>query len=103
MDQAPSEMPPPIVSQRSRRAIRMPARFADFLPGTVTHLAHMPPTNRQQRGRDVISDQTANHPHTPSPSPSDHTGGVLFKRNLMKQVSSVFIPLGPPPFLKTIL
>lgn len=35
----------------------------------------MPPTNRQQRGRDVISDQTANHPHTPSPSPSDHTGG----------------------------
>jgi hypothetical protein len=75
MDQAPSEMPPPIVSQRSGRAICMPARFADFLPGTATHLAHMPPTNRQQCGRDVVSDQTANHPHTPSPSPSDHTGG----------------------------
>jgi len=70
MGQAPSEAPAPIVSQRSGRAIRMPARFADFLPGTATHLAHMPPTNRQQRGRDVIPDHNMNRPHDPSPSPS---------------------------------
>ncbi|KAG2746733.1 hypothetical protein P692DRAFT_20875794, partial [Suillus brevipes Sb2] len=47
MARPPSPSPPPInpvVSQRSGRRIRMPARFADFLPGSATHLAHMPPT-----------------------------------------------------------
>ena len=71
MGQVPSEAPPPIVSQRSGRPIRMPTRFADFLPGTATHLAHMPLINRQQHGRDVIQDHIIPEPsRTISPSPS---------------------------------
>lgn len=52
----------------------MPARFADFLPGSATHLAHMPPTARQQRGHDVIADQLADQnpmPRAPSPEISE--------------------------------
>ncbi|KAG2119321.1 hypothetical protein DEU56DRAFT_918678 [Suillus clintonianus] len=40
--------PPPVTSKRSGRTVRMPSRFVDYLPGSATHLAHMPPTNRQQ-------------------------------------------------------
>jgi hypothetical protein len=46
--------PPIITSQRSGRSIRMPARFQDFLPGSSTHLAHMPPSAHQQRLRDKL-------------------------------------------------
>jgi hypothetical protein len=51
----------------------MPARFADFLPGSATHLAHMPLTARQQRGHNVIMDQHADSRIcTPSPELSEH-------------------------------
>ncbi|KAG2140145.1 hypothetical protein DEU56DRAFT_735250 [Suillus clintonianus] len=80
MGRAPSPSPPPIVSQRSGRRIRMPARFADFLPGSATHLAHMPPSTRQQRGHDVITDQHADQhaPRMPSPVQSEHDAPPLF-------------------------
>lgn len=58
--------PPPVpnfISKRSGRQIRMPARYADFLPGTATHLEHMPATSRQQRGR------TQNQPASPLAAP----------------------------------
>lgn len=38
-------------SARSGRAIRMPNRYIDYLPGSATHLEHMPPTRQQARGR----------------------------------------------------
>ncbi|KAG2130820.1 uncharacterized protein EDB93DRAFT_1108267 [Suillus bovinus] len=52
----PSNIPrspslPPVTSKRSGRTVRMPWHFIDYLPGSATHLAHMPPTNRQQQGR----------------------------------------------------
>ncbi|KAG2127289.1 uncharacterized protein EDB93DRAFT_1257074 [Suillus bovinus] len=78
MARPPSPSPPPInpvVSQCSGRKIRMPARFADFLPGSATHLAHMPPTARQQRRHDVIADQHVDQnsmPRSPSPETSEH-------------------------------
>lgn len=66
----------------------MPPRFADFLPGSATHLAHMPPTARQQRGHDVIADQhtdqyadqhTDQHaPRTPSPQQSLEDEETIF-------------------------
>jgi hypothetical protein len=40
--------PPPVTSKRSGRAVCMPRHFIDYLPGSATHLAHMPPTNWQQ-------------------------------------------------------
>jgi hypothetical protein len=75
MDRLPSPSPPPIpiVSQHSGRRIRMPAHFTDFLPGSATHLAHMPLTARQQRRHNVITDQHADSQiHTPSPKLSEH-------------------------------
>ncbi|KAH7909388.1 hypothetical protein BJ138DRAFT_1102735 [Hygrophoropsis aurantiaca] len=42
---------PPVVSNRSGRTIRLPARFVDFLPGSSTHLPHMPLTDRQARNQ----------------------------------------------------
>lgn len=58
--------PLPIVSNRSGRRIRMPARFQDYLPGSATHLAHMPLSAHQKRA--LQPPQPANDP---SPSPSD--------------------------------
>ncbi|KIK33637.1 hypothetical protein CY34DRAFT_18247 [Suillus luteus UH-Slu-Lm8-n1] len=80
MGRAPSPSPPPIVSQRSGHRICMPARFTDFLPGSATHLAHMLPTARQQRGHDVIADQhTDQHaPRTPSPQQSLEDEETIF-------------------------
>ncbi|KAI5984378.1 hypothetical protein EDC04DRAFT_2914368 [Pisolithus marmoratus] len=46
----PPSPPPPVISQRSGRLIRMPAHFTDFLPGSSTHLAHMPLSAHQQQG-----------------------------------------------------
>ncbi|KAG2112883.1 hypothetical protein DEU56DRAFT_749192, partial [Suillus clintonianus] len=60
-------------SKRSGRTVRMPRRFVDYLPGSATHLAHMPPTNRQQRGRDPPeqADQSdRDQPPPPSPGPT---------------------------------
>ncbi|KAG1854121.1 hypothetical protein C8R48DRAFT_776908 [Suillus tomentosus] len=37
-----SPSPPPVTSKRSGRTVRMPRRFVDYLPGSATHLAHMP-------------------------------------------------------------
>ncbi|KAG2029264.1 hypothetical protein BDR03DRAFT_1018636 [Suillus americanus] len=54
----------------------MPAHFADFLPGSATHLAHMPPTACQQRGHAIadqtLGDQPDSPLHIPSPEPSEH-------------------------------
>ncbi|KAG1908345.1 uncharacterized protein F5891DRAFT_1179870 [Suillus fuscotomentosus] len=45
----PSPSPPPLVTSKcSGRTVCMPQRFIDYLPGSATHLAHMPPTNQQQ-------------------------------------------------------
>ncbi|KAG2037999.1 hypothetical protein BDR03DRAFT_981822 [Suillus americanus] len=73
----PSPSPPPVVSQRSGQRICMPAHFADFLPGSTTHLAHMPPSDCQQCGRHddvvVVNPQ----PHTPSPPQSEQEDPFL--------------------------
>lgn len=58
------QSPPPVLSKRSGRHIRMPARYADFLPGSATHLEHMPPSSRQQCGQAAKS---------PSPIPLSPT------------------------------
>lgn len=39
-----------IISQYSKHRIHMPACFADFLSGSVTHLVHISPTVHQQYG-----------------------------------------------------
>ncbi|OAX35309.1 hypothetical protein K503DRAFT_773633 [Rhizopogon vinicolor AM-OR11-026] len=41
------DAPPVIVSARSGRRIRMPARYTDYLPATTRHILHVPPTNPQ--------------------------------------------------------
>ncbi|KAG2752023.1 hypothetical protein P692DRAFT_20652215, partial [Suillus brevipes Sb2] len=61
--------PPPVTSKRSGRTVRMPRRFVDYLPGTATHLAHMPPTNRQQRGRALHETDQLDHDRILSPLP----------------------------------
>lgn len=75
-----TDLPPrPVVSQRSGRTIRMPRRYVDYLPGSATHLAHMPGTSRQQRGEQPQTAASASHtevnsavtrPRSPSPTPS---------------------------------
>ncbi|KAG2029778.1 hypothetical protein BDR03DRAFT_1017973 [Suillus americanus] len=75
MGRVPSPAPTPIVSKRSGRRICMPARFADCLPGSATHLAHMPPSDCQQCGHhgDRAADQFMNpQPCAPSPPQSEH-------------------------------
>ncbi|KAG2337819.1 hypothetical protein BDR05DRAFT_952336 [Suillus weaverae] len=62
-------------SEGCREMHRIPTRFADFLPGSATHLAHMPSSTCQQRGhRDINVDQNTDQPNpcTPSPVPSEH-------------------------------
>jgi hypothetical protein len=59
----------------------MPTRFADFLPGSATHLAHMPLSDRQQcvHHHDAIMDQHTNpQPHMPSPQQSEHADTPIF-------------------------
>jgi hypothetical protein len=70
----------PVLSHRSGRTIRMPRRYVDYLPGSSTHLAHMPRTNRQLRGEQSAASGLQSGPlrsevnstvhHPPSPSPS---------------------------------
>ncbi|KIM67411.1 hypothetical protein SCLCIDRAFT_108399, partial [Scleroderma citrinum Foug A] len=66
----PSSLPPPVISQRSGRPIRMPARFVDFLPGSSTHLAHMPLSAHQEKAH---LPQVPQVPVPSSPSTSDHS------------------------------
>ncbi|KAG2134481.1 hypothetical protein DEU56DRAFT_738558, partial [Suillus clintonianus] len=54
------------VSARSGRQIRMPARYTDYVPGTATHLAHMPPTSRQARGQPAAPSPPAPIPNSPN-------------------------------------
>lgn len=49
----------------------MPARFADFLPGSSTHLTHMPLSARQEQAR--LPPQAPNMPISSSPPISDHS------------------------------
>ncbi|KAF9232301.1 hypothetical protein BU15DRAFT_67584 [Melanogaster broomeanus] len=69
MQQAPSPIQEPsgIFSGRSGRRIRLPARFDDYLPGSSTHLAHMPLSAQQQR---LLNPGPA---PAPSPSPSSNS------------------------------
>ncbi|KAH0836611.1 hypothetical protein J3R83DRAFT_8323 [Lanmaoa asiatica] len=62
---------PSILSKCSGRQIRMLAWYADFLPGTATHLEHMPPTLHQQRGH--TQDQLANSPIPQPDTPSEES------------------------------
>ena len=57
-------------SARSGRSVRFPRRFDDFVPGTATALAHMPPSSRQQRGRLEREEALAQLPPLPERSPS---------------------------------
>ena len=66
----PSSLPPPVISQRSGCPIHMPARFVDFLPGSSTHLAHMPLSARQEKAH---LPQVPQVPVPSSPSTSDHS------------------------------
>ncbi|KAG1768271.1 hypothetical protein EV702DRAFT_1203359 [Suillus placidus] len=59
---------PPVgatISACSGRQIRMPAQYADFVPGTATHLAHMPPTTRQACGQPSAPSASAPIPDSP--------------------------------------
>ena len=60
---------PDVLSKCSGRQIRMPARYADFLPGTAMHLEHMPATSRQQCGR--TQNQLARSPVPQAATPSE--------------------------------
>ncbi|KAG1717852.1 hypothetical protein EDB19DRAFT_1921754 [Suillus lakei] len=66
---------PATVSARSSRQIRMPARYMDYVPGTATHLAHMPPTSRQARGQPAAPSASAPIPNSldeePGTPPAD--------------------------------
>ncbi|KAF8122983.1 hypothetical protein EV363DRAFT_1549883 [Boletus edulis] len=79
-DPAPvaADPPPPVVSNRSGRHVRMPARFKDFVPGSSTHLTHMPLSAHQQRAIDKAAEplrsptpsSNSDEPSSSSPSPS---------------------------------
>ena len=58
----------PVISNRSGRHVRMPVRFKDFLPGSSTHLAHMPLSAHQQR---AINRAEPLHSPMPSSSPDE--------------------------------
>jgi hypothetical protein len=65
--------PPPsipnVLSKWPGRQTRMPTRYADFLPGTATHLEHMPATSHQQRG--WTQNQLASSPVPQATTPSE--------------------------------
>ncbi|KAG1891706.1 uncharacterized protein F5891DRAFT_986636 [Suillus fuscotomentosus] len=46
----PTPDTPAVVSAHSGQQIRMPARYIDYIPGSSTHLTHMPPMNHQEHG-----------------------------------------------------
>jgi hypothetical protein len=67
---APEDDPRPYFSTRSRRRVRMPKHYKDFLPSSATPLSHMPNPIPVQRQR---------HPQPPSsapPSPPQRPGPV---------------------------
>ncbi|KIM64583.1 hypothetical protein SCLCIDRAFT_23320 [Scleroderma citrinum Foug A] len=66
----PFSLPPPVISQHSGRPIRIPACFVDFLPGSSTHLAHMPLSACQEKAH---LPQVPQVPVPSSPSTSDHS------------------------------
>ena len=69
----------PVISNWSGRHVHMPACFKDFLPGSSTHLAHMPLSAHQQwainRAEPLHSpipssspDESSSRSHSPRPS-----------------------------------
>jgi hypothetical protein len=61
-----------ITSKRSGRTIRMPRRFVDYLPGTRTHIAHMPSIVRQRHANISGNENEVPQSHSassPQPSP----------------------------------
>ena len=60
----PSSPQAPVLSKCSGRHIQMPAQFDDFLPGSVTHLTHMPLSSHQQC---ALQGQKSPSPIPPSP------------------------------------
>lgn len=73
------EAPPQVLSKRSGRAIRMPRRFVDYLPGSETPLAHMP----KKPPRRIVPQQRDEHPasereESEGPSSTDQPSADAF-------------------------
>ncbi|KAG2117405.1 hypothetical protein BD769DRAFT_1672651 [Suillus cothurnatus] len=62
----PHSPAPAVWSACSGRAICMPNRYIDYLPGSVTYLEHMPPTRQQACGHHLAqADEPVAEPEAP--------------------------------------